>query len=737
MRLRRYRLDLLALLGIVVLWAAFFWQILTPIPSQQASFKRGDFSGQFVAFAAYQYDRMSAGEIPLWNPYNNGGLPFVADTQAAVMYPPRLATMALTSLSGDFNYHTLELEAAFHVLTYLLFAYAMMRRMTWGKHGSVFGALVTALGTGFSGFTTSYPLLQLALLEAAIWLPLTILMLFQATQSPNRPSLTWLVFAGVSLGMSWLAGHPQTSFFLTYLAAAFFAYRCYSARYNLLHFVTGLALFGITTFGITAVTFVPGIEYLAYASRTELTFAEKGNGFPITDVVQFIMPHVVSAWSPLYIGIPALILAIFAVLRRVPQWAFWLCVAVIALLLSFGANAPLYGLLYDVVPGLRFFRGQERAAYLVMNSLAILAGLGAVELASSRKHKALGVITGALATLCVASVLIQGLQPVVAVQPALLLSAAVCAGVMVVALLYNRTGARQWLVVLVALTAGELLLTNGYRDAVFDAVPPEQQLSFSVPETLRAVSEDPGVFRIDGYGALGTTNDASIYGLMDIRGISPLFIRNADTIINAHYTSNALAWELFAVKYVTSPQPGFGQVETQILQEAQGPVGAFYLHEIINPRPFAHFIDTVTVASDEDEIFTLLYNPNFDPRSTVILERPPQFEYDAAADTAAEANIVAFAPEKIELTVNTPDNALLSLSLVHYPGWQAQLNGENVPLLRAYGTLSAVEIPAGEHVLTLTFNPLSYQIGAILSLCTWLIAGILGALSVRRQNTSS
>ena len=28
------------------------------------------------------------GEIPLWNPYNNGGLPFIADTQAAVFYPP-------------------------------------------------------------------------------------------------------------------------------------------------------------------------------------------------------------------------------------------------------------------------------------------------------------------------------------------------------------------------------------------------------------------------------------------------------------------------------------------------------------------------------------------------------------------------------------------------------------------------------------------------------------------------
>ena len=63
--------------------------LLTPVAADQASLAKGDFSGQFVAFAGYQYDRMTRGEIPLWNPYNNGGLPFIADTQAAVFYPPR------------------------------------------------------------------------------------------------------------------------------------------------------------------------------------------------------------------------------------------------------------------------------------------------------------------------------------------------------------------------------------------------------------------------------------------------------------------------------------------------------------------------------------------------------------------------------------------------------------------------------------------------------------------------
>jgi hypothetical protein len=41
----------------VVLWLTFFWRLFTPFVEDQASFKQGDFSGQFVAFGGYQYER--------------------------------------------------------------------------------------------------------------------------------------------------------------------------------------------------------------------------------------------------------------------------------------------------------------------------------------------------------------------------------------------------------------------------------------------------------------------------------------------------------------------------------------------------------------------------------------------------------------------------------------------------------------------------------------------------------
>src|SRR5437868_4021835 len=97
---RRFSTDLLSVIALVALCWLFYWRLLTPNPINQQSLIEGDFSGQFVAFAQYQAERLAQGQIPLWNPYNNAGHPFLADTQAAVFYPPRLVTIGILNASG-------------------------------------------------------------------------------------------------------------------------------------------------------------------------------------------------------------------------------------------------------------------------------------------------------------------------------------------------------------------------------------------------------------------------------------------------------------------------------------------------------------------------------------------------------------------------------------------------------------------------------------------------------------
>ena len=168
---RPRRADAAALLLLTALWALFFWRTLTANPANQVSYPDGDFTQQFLAFSSYQAKRLLAGEIPLWNPYNYGGHPFLADTQSAVFYPPRLIAIAVSSLTGGWSAAALQAEAVAHYWLATVLMYTFVRAVA----RSPLAGLVSALTVGYGGYLTGYPPLQLAVLEAGIWLPLALL----------------------------------------------------------------------------------------------------------------------------------------------------------------------------------------------------------------------------------------------------------------------------------------------------------------------------------------------------------------------------------------------------------------------------------------------------------------------------------------------------------------------------------------------------------------------------------
>lgn len=722
---RRISPDALAILALVALWLLFFWRLLTPVAGDQASLTLGDFSGQFVAFAGYQYDRLSSGQIPLWNPYNNGGLPFIADTQAAVFYPPRLLTIALAAFAGGWSYHALELEMAVHVLLYSLLMYAFVRRLTLAWPGSVFGALVAALMAGYSGFTAGYPLLQLALLEAAVWLPLAVLGIHEATRA-RRVGWPWLLVSGAALGLSWMAGHPQTSYFLTLLLVVYYAYRCYSLRLPWPRFVGGVALLGLVSFGLAAVQLLPGFEYLTQTARAGMEYDAKSNGFPVQDVAQFVVPGVMSLYSPLFVGLTGLVLAVLAAARQLPQSRFWAAVAVVALVWSFGANAPAFPLLYNVLPALRFFRGQERAAFLVMNSLAVLAGLGAAHLVQAElgqtARRGLALLVGGLlvfAAFTVAGWLGAPEAYAVSIEP--VVRSALVAGVL--ALLLYRIGGAGWLRwAVAALLVFELFSVSMDATAIYDPIPPQQQISITPPPLVAEVLADTETpFRVDGFRGL-TDNYGSLYRVMDMRGISPLFLEGPFTLIEPDKI-NPRAWELFAVRYVYSDWAEL-PVPSEIVAQGSDRYGAVNLHRLTNARPFAQMTYEVEIAPDMPTALVMARDPNINVRAAAILERTPTVTLpDEAPDHRVQ--VTAFAPEDFSVDVETGAAGILTLAHPYYPGWRATLDGAPVELQRAYGALTAVEIPVGAHTLTLTYDPLSYRVGAVMSGIAWLTSVIL------------
>lgn len=749
----RWLPDALATLALVALWALYFWRLFTPIDADVLSLREGDFSGQFVAFFSYQVERLGEGEVPLWNPYNYAGHPFLADTQSAVFYPPRLLTVALVnavgrSAHGDL-YTALQAEMALHVLLVSLLMYAFVRRVTAAsgtpRLASIVGGLVAALTYAYGGYLASYPPLQLAVLEAGVWLPLALLAIFEATRKP-RPGWLCLMLAGTALGLALLAGHPQTALFALYLSLAWLGYRLWLAgarawRPWLARFVLASAVIGLVAGGLAAVQLLPGLEYLRHTSRDALPYAEKAHGFPLRDLAQIVFPGVVSEWSPLYAGIAGLGLALVAVWRRASQSLFFAIAALVALVWSFGAGTVVFDALYLLGPGVSWFRGQERAAYLIAQCVAILAGLGAASLlarpaderAARRLARALWLLAGLLALAAAVWLALWLGTDTPRYDTALdvAIFSAIIAGLSALLLPRLLAGRRrgEWALLLVALVWLDLFsVTRGGPN--YEPVRAGDRLA--EPAYLDDVRADlaPGA-RVDGLRGV-FENYGTLYHVPDIRTISPLRLARVERVLSL---PDDRVWELLAVQTVLIDWEQL-MAPSEIVRTAEDALGPFNVHRLDDPRPFAQLAYRAEVMPDDDTVFSRLADPATGLdfiRSTALLAEAPDVELpNDQPDTPGEAAVTEFQPERITIEVETPDAAILTLALPAYPGWQATIDGDDAPLLRAYGGLSAIALPdEGTHTVTLEYQPLTFTLGAVISIGTLVI--LSGAWVIRKR----
>ena len=581
-RYATYLVDALILVGLCLL---FFWRHLTPLAIDRLAFVPGDFMDQFYAFARYEAARLQAGQLPLWNPYTFSGHPFIADVQSAVFYPLSLLTMALTAV-GRFSYHALELETIAHFVLAAVFTYLLARRLTRSR----IGGLTAAVAFTFSGYLTSYPALQLAILETQVWLPLILLALDVAGErwetGDVRASVRWVLAASLLLGLAFLAGHPQSALLVVYAGLAYGLFRFWprDARPSQqgwrpwLRIAGLLALFLAVGAGVAAVQLLPSLEFMLLSTRTSLGFNEAGGGFMPFDLMQIILPAVGGQFPALYMGLIPLGLAGFAlvVARRDPSQpagarrtiAFFGWALLVGILLIFGRFMALYQVLYIFAPGWGLFRGQERTVIWVVLSVALLAGYGIAWLdrfwAASREQSAVespqpadrstGLLAGPDSKLAA----VYGAAALAALVLALAFFVGYQAGQKA---LWGFTGAALWLALflglaVVALRARQpalllafLVLDLFTMNAAHHAAPADQ-VNLTPHRALAAVPlADRDLFRTANDDVL-PNNYGLLYSLDDIQGASPLRLKDYDEWLAR--VPLPRAWKLLGVKYVFS-----------------------------------------------------------------------------------------------------------------------------------------------------------------------------------------
>jgi hypothetical protein len=129
--------------------------------------------------------------------------------------------------------------------------------------------------------------------------------------------------------------------------------------------------------------------------------------------------------------------------------------------------------------------------------------------------------------------------------------------------------------------------------------------------------------------------------------------------------------------------------------------------------PRAYLVEAATRAT-QAEAFLHIRDGSFDFHRGVLLEGEIPAN-PANPRPATPARILSHEPERVEIAVRAERDAWLVLADTFYPGWNAEVAGERLPIRRANGLYRAIRVPAGDQTVVFSYQPTSFRAGVALS----------------------
>lgn len=359
-------------------------------------------------------ESLREGELPLWNPYILGGVPFLAAGQHSAMYP---LSALFYALPLERAYGTF---AALHLLLAGSLTYLLGRTLGISRGGSLVSGVAFMFG-GFMVIRNVFPMI----VAAAVWLPLILAMIERVVRRAEEGEGDWapyvppLVVGAAGFGMVLLAGHPEMYYYVAIASALYALWRLGGLLRRTRRWAragsVALALGGMALAGaaLGSAQWLPLLDLVRHNFREgSVTFQEVlGWAYPPRRVISLLIPDffgnpthhtyydlfsrrtvavTVNAlgdsidtiyWGiknyvegASYAGVLPLLLGAVAVLRRRRRhvW-FFAGLAGVSLLFVFGSR--LYWLVFHL-PGLNQVHSPFRWIYLYSLSVAVLAGMG-------------------------------------------------------------------------------------------------------------------------------------------------------------------------------------------------------------------------------------------------------------------------------------------------------------------------------------------------------------------------
>jgi hypothetical protein len=716
---------------------------------------------------------MRDGKIPLWNPYQFCGTPFLANYQSGVLYPVNLGMYWVDPPQQ------MDLFLYIHFLIAALFTFLLARRLGVSPGG----ALVSALAFTFCGFmATRYG--QPTFVSTASWIPA---LLYFGGGLVSRPSLKRTGYLAAALAMCILAGFPQLVFLAVYTLVLYIVLRVLLQKGSPRRRRTvalGLLAFSVLAAGLVcAFQLVPTYELSTFSYRKALPYEmilssahhplvalkyfipdilgnprdlEVGvlsNGLARIDSSVSFNQNYVSTIG--YVGVLPFLLALLGIVKPRRNAVPFIVLGLIALAAVFGT--PLLRLFYSVLPGFKFSR-IDRIIVIYMLSMSVLAGFGVDSLrhkgrdgevreegCSARRALIAASAFGIFAAVLGVWLGTSGAKTIVrAAGDAVALDVFRAYAMSKVGTFLMLAGASAAFVILAALKplSRRTLMIIAVVLILVDLLPFASRFKVSQPdgeimpeskfvETLPAKT---GRSRIVRYAAdILPPSTPMLLEIDDVQGYNALNVDHFIEVLGV-MDSTLIATENAALRRRIGPFSSIDALNSPLLDM----LNAAYILTLVRMEggiqpvrvgndgvlPRAYLVGGARFFGTYEEVLGYMKRGVFDPASEVLLVGEGAAVVDTAGDIGGVL-VSQYEPQEIVMEAVARRDSYLFISDTYYPGWKAYIDGIEVPLLRADYAFRAVAVSPGEHRIRMVFEPGSFRVGVILSIAGLVLLAVL------------
>lgn len=279
---------------------------------------------------------------------------------------------------------------------------------------------------------------------------------------------------------------------------------------------------------------------------------------------------------------------------------------------------------------------------------------------------------------------------------------------------------------------------------------------FIFPQTpaLEFLQKQPGYFRVGReHAETLPPNTWTAYKLQSIEGYDVLHFRDFSRFINHINGGNLLSngtsryteltnykspfIDIANVKYfIAVGRDGNGYIPGDLINYHFNEAGynrvfsdkSAVIVENSKAFPRVYFAPSFKVLNKSDLENTIMNDPGFDPRITILLEKDLKI---ATVSGQGKVSILSYSPNIVKIKTETKNPEILIMADQFDDGWNATVDRRVVVISPANYIFRGIRVPSGEHEVIFSYYPKSFDTGLKISLASLMFIILISLYTIK------